>query len=97
MVSLLLLLCAAAPEWVAWLEESAAIAPEVEQGPATDGTSASGPRARPFAVVGTGLPTVARLPVVHAPLAAPGALDETPRTRRVVGRSPATPRGPPAV
>ena len=95
MVSLLLLLCAAAPDWAAWLEEVAAVAPVDDVDPASDGADVASQRVRVLAAAVA--PTVAplRAPMQRVLPVAEAAPQDLPRTRLVIGKSPAVPRGPP--
>ena len=95
MVSLLLLLCAAAPDWAAWLEDVAAVAPVDDVDTASDGADVASQRVRVLAaaVASTVAPLKAPVPRILAVTQA--APQERPRTRLVIGTSPAVPRGPP--
>ncbi|OGQ24076.1 MAG: hypothetical protein A2138_11325 [Deltaproteobacteria bacterium RBG_16_71_12] len=96
MVSLLLLLCAAAPDWAAWLEDAAAtIAPidDVDVAAADAGHPAQRVGSAAAAVappIGRLRPPVPR--VVDRPSAPP---TEVPRPEPVQGEGGVTARGPP--
>lgn len=96
MVSLLLLLCAAAPDWAAWLEDAAAtIAPLEDVDAAASEATAVAQRAGTSAAAV--LPPVGRLRppaprVCEVPSVQP---TDVPRPPTVLGEGGATARGPP--
>lgn len=92
---LLVLLCAAAPEVAAWLEEAAAVAPIDDVDAAIDSASTTAHRVRTVAQATAPALRAMRRPTVHVvtPVAPPP--DEAPRARDLIGTRPANPRGPP--
>lgn len=95
MVSLLLLLCAAAPDWAAWLEEVAAVAPVDDIDTASDGADVASQRVRVLAAAVASTVAPFRAPMQRVRPVTPAAPRDIPRTRLVIGTSPAVPRGPP--
>lgn len=92
---LLVLLCAAAPEVAAWLEEAAAVAPIDDVDPAVESANAATHRVRTVAQATAPALRAVRRPTVHVVTPVPPPPEEAPRARALIGTSPANPRGPP--
>lgn len=92
---LLILLCAAAPNVAAWLEEAVTIAPACTPVAPDDGATTAAPRLRTGVDVAKAAPRPARPPIVRALVLPPVAPADAPRQRLVGETTPALPQGPP--
>ncbi|MCC7074875.1 MAG: hypothetical protein IT383_26430 [Deltaproteobacteria bacterium] len=92
---LLILLCAAAPNVAAWLEEAVAIAPASSAEAADDGAAAAAQRVRSVVDVAAAVPRPVRAPAVPVLVREPVAPAPPLRARLVLETSPAQPQGPP--
>lgn len=92
---LLILLCAAAPDVAAWLEEAVAVAPADTVEAADESGTPAAQRVRTVVAVAAPALRPARVPVVRVLVREPQAPTATPRPRLVLEASPALPQGPP--
>ena len=92
---LLILLCAAAPNVAAWLEEAGAVAPADRVEAADESGATAAQRVRTVATAAAPALRPARVPVVRVLVREPAAPVAPPRPRLILEAHPAQPQGPP--